>query len=112
MPAISGKGILLVAIELICGVAIGSILMATLQNVLDPLIIFVIIIATIIAILDFANYLPAFSLAYFVGYLGEFLHPFAGVLGNLSVPVLVIAIVGIGFAVAMRATEKKAGPAL
>ncbi|HUK39263.1 MAG TPA: hypothetical protein VLV30_09130 [Methanomicrobiales archaeon] len=112
MPAISGKGILLVAIELVCGAAIGAILMATLIDAIEPLIIFVIVLATIVAILDFASYMPAFSLAYFAGYLAEFLHPFAGILGDLKIPVLIIAVVGIGFAVAMKAAGRKAGPEL
>ncbi|HTY52514.1 MAG TPA: hypothetical protein VMB35_04920 [Methanomicrobiales archaeon] len=112
MPAITAKGVLLVAIELVCGAAIGAILMATLFDAIEPLIIFVIVLATIVAILDFANYMPAFSVAYFAGYLAEFLHPFASVLGDLKIPVLILAIVGIGFAVAVKAAEKKAGPAL
>ena len=106
MPAISGKGPLLVVLELACGGAIGSILATVLQDAIDPLIVFVIIIATIVAILDFADFMPAFSLAYFAGYIAKFLSP-VDLFGNLKLPLLVVAIVGTGAVVAVKARERK-----
>jgi hypothetical protein len=107
MPAISGGGFLLVVVELLCGAAIGSILAAVLINAIDPLIVFIIIIATIIAILDFADYLPAFSLAYFAGYLGEFLYPVARAFGDLKIPVLILALIGMAVVVVTKAGGRK-----
>jgi len=106
MHAMRGKKFLLIVIELLCGVAIGSVLAAKLMNAIDPIIVFVIIIATIIAILDFADYMPAFSIAYFAGYIGEFLYPFARVFGDLKIPALVLAFIGMGVAVAVKARSK------
>ena len=111
MPAGSGSKFLLIAIELLCGFAIGSILMNTLNNAINPLIVFVIVIATIIAILDFADYLPAFSVAYFAGYILEFFYP-VDLFGNLKIPVFVLALVGMGFVVAMKLRHEKLGDAL
>jgi hypothetical protein len=99
----TGKGFLLIIVELLSGVAIGSILATVLINAIDPIIVFIIIIATIIAILDFADYMPAFSLAYFAGYIGEFLYPIAGIFGDLKIPVLVLALIGMGAVVAVKA---------
>ena len=107
MPALTRTGLLFIIIELLCGFAIGAILASTLLTVFDPLIIFVIILATIVAILDFADFMPAFSLAYFAGYIGEFLHPFARAFGDLKIPVLVLALVGIGVVVALKARHRK-----
>ncbi|MGE5831405.1 MAG: hypothetical protein ACM3X8_00625 [Methanomicrobiales archaeon] len=103
----SGTEITSLVVELVCGVAIGAILMNVLQDAINPIIVFVIIIATIIAILDFADYMPAFSIAYFTGYVVEFLHSFAGIFDGLEIPVLVIALIGIGAVVAMKARRKR-----
>jgi hypothetical protein len=103
----SGRELLAIIVELICGVAIGSILMHILKNAINPLIIFIIIIATIIAILDFADYMPAFSIAYFAGYVVEYLSSFAGIFDGLEIPALVIALIGIGAVVAMKAGRRK-----
>ena len=107
MPAISGKEFLFIIVELLCGVAIGSILATTLITVFDPIIVFIIIIATIIAILDFADYMPAFSIAYFAGYIGEFLYPVARIFGDLKIPALILALIGMGVVVAMKARHRK-----
>jgi len=107
MPALTRTGLLFIIIELLCGFALGAILASTLITVFDPLIIFVIILATIVAILDFADYMPAFSLAYFAGYIGEFLYPLARVFGDLKIPFLVLAIIGTGAVVAVKARERK-----
>jgi len=110
MPALTRA--LFVVIELLCGIAIGAILASTLITVFDPLIIFVIILATIVAILDFADFMPAFSIAYFAGYIGEFLYPFARSLGDLKIPVLIIALIGMGIVVALKARRRKESPSL
>ena len=107
MAAITGKGFLFIVVELLCGVTMGSILMDILKDAINPLIIFVIIIVTVIAILDFADYLPAFSLAYFAGYIGEFLYPVARVFGDLKIPLLILAIIGVGLVVAGKALQRK-----
>src|SRR5512136_885162 len=103
MPALERWEILSLVIEILCGVTMGAILMDILKDAINPIIIFIIIIATIIAILDFADYMPAFSIAYFTGYVVEFLHSFAGIFDGLEIPVLVIALIGIGAVVAMKA---------
>lgn len=107
MPALMRTGFLFIVIELLCGFAIGAILASTLITIFDPLIIFVIILATIVAILDFADFMPAFSIAYFAGYIGEFLYPIARIFGDLKIPVLVLALLGIGVVVALKARRKK-----
>ena len=107
MPALTRTGLLFIIIELLCGFAIGAILASTLLTVFDPLIIFVIILATIVAILDFADFMPAFSLAYFAGYIGEFLYPLAGVFGDFKIPALILALIGIGIVVALKAKRRK-----
>jgi len=106
MRAITAKGLILVIIEFACGAAIGSILATVLKDAIDPIIIFVIIIATIIAILDFADYMPAFSLAYFAGYIGEFLSP-SDIFGGLKIPFLILAVIGTGVVVAVKARGGK-----
>ena len=100
MPALTRTGFLFIVIELLCGFAIGAILASTLITIFDPLIVFVIILATIVAILDFADFMPAFSIAYFAGYIGEFLYPLARAFGDLKIPALVLALIGIGVVVA------------
>ena len=110
MPALTRA--LFIVIELLCGFAIGAILASTLITVFDPLIIFVIILATIVAILDFADYMPAFSLGYFAGYIGEFLYPHPNIFGDLKFPALFLALVGIGIVVAMKAKRRKENPSL
>jgi hypothetical protein len=105
----TGKEFLLIIVELLCGAAIGSILANVLKDAINPIIIFIIIIATIIAILDFADYMPAFSIAYFAGYIVEFFRPFANVFDGAELPVLVIALVGIGAVVAVKASRGKPG---
>jgi hypothetical protein len=110
MPALTRA--LFIVIELLCGFAIGAILASTLITVLDPLIIFVIILATIVAILDFADFMPAFSLAYFAGYIGEFLYPLARAFGDLKIPALILALIGIGAVVALKARRRKESPSL
>ena len=112
MPALTRTGFLFIVIELLCGLAIGAILASTLITVFDPLIIFVIILATIVAILDFADFMPAFSLAYFAGYIGEFLYPLARALGDLKIPALILALIGMGMVVAMKARHRKESPSL
>lgn len=112
MPAITRTGFLFIIIELLCGVTIGSILATTLITVFDPLIVFIIILATIVAILDFADYMPAFSIAYFAGYIGEFLYPLARAFGDLKIPFLILAIVGIGVVVALKARRRRESPSL
>ena len=107
MPALTRTLLLFIVIELLCGFAIGAILASTLITVFDPLIIFVIILATIVAILDFADFMPAFSLAYFAGYIGEFLYPLARAFGDLKIPFLALALVGIGVVVALKARRRK-----
>ncbi len=110
MPALTRA--LFIVIELLCGLAIGAILASTLITVFDPLIIFVIILATIVAILDFADFMPAFSLGYFAGYIGEFLYPLARVFGDFKIPALILALIGIGIVVALKAKRKKESPSL
>jgi hypothetical protein len=105
MPALTRA--LFIVIELLCGLAIGAILASTLITVFDPLIIFVIILATIVAILDFADFMPAFSLGYFAGYIGEFLYPHPTLFGDLKFPALFLALVGIGVVVALKAKRRK-----
>ena len=112
MPALTRTGFLFIVIELLCGVTIGSILASTLITIFDPLIIFVIILATIVAILDFADYMPAFSIAYFAGYIGEFLYPVARIFSDLKIPSLILAIVGIGVVVVLKARRRKENPSL
>jgi hypothetical protein len=112
MPALTRTGSLFIAIELLCGVTIGSILASTLLTIFDPLIIFVIILATIVAILDFADFMPAFSLAYFAGYIGEFLYPVSRIFGDLKIPPLILALVGMGAVVALKARRRKESPSL
>jgi hypothetical protein len=107
-----GKEILSLVLEILCGVTMGSILMAVNRNAINPIIIFIIIIATIVAILDFADYLPAFSIAYFTGYVVEFLWPFAYVFAGLEIPALVLSLVGLGTVVAMKLQRGRAGDAL
>jgi hypothetical protein len=107
MPALSGREFLSIVLELVCGVSIGSILATILKNAIDPIIVFIIIIATIIAILDFADYLPAFSVAYFAGYIGEFLYPLSAVFGDLKIPVLVVALIGMGVVVVLKASKSR-----
>ncbi len=106
MPGISGAELASLAVQIAAGVAIGSILMNILQNAINPIIIFVIIIVTIIAILDFAEYLPAFSIAFFTGYVVEFLFPFAAVFDGLEIAVLALALVGLGVVVGMKVRQK------
>jgi hypothetical protein len=76
------------------------------------LIIFIIIMATIVAILDFADFMPAFSIAYFAGYIGEFLYPVARTFGDLKIPALVLALIGMGVVVALKARRRKESPPL
>ncbi|HUK92564.1 MAG TPA: hypothetical protein VLU98_00850 [Methanomicrobiales archaeon] len=110
MPALTRA--LLIAVELVCGIVIGSVLASTLITVFDPLIIFVIILATIVAVLDFADFMPAFSLGYFAGYIGEFLYPLVRVFGDFRIPALVVALIGIGVVVALKAMRRKESPSL
>lgn len=112
MPAMMRRELVSIALQLICGVTMGSILMVILRDAINPLIIYVIIIATIIAILDFADYLPAFSIAFFTGYVVEFLWPLAGVFGGLEVPALVLSLVGMAVVVAMKLQDGRTGDAL
>jgi hypothetical protein len=107
MPAVSGRELLPIIVEVVCGAAIGSILMHILKDAINPIIIFIIIIATIIAILDFADYMPAFSIAYFTGYVLEYLSSFAGIFDGLEIPALVIALIGTGAVVAMKVSRRK-----
>jgi hypothetical protein len=111
MPAGSRMRILCIAIEIFCGFAMGSILMTILKDAINPLIVFVITLATIVAILDFADYLPAFSIAYFTGYILEFIYP-VDLFGDLKLPVFIIALAGLGFVVSMKLKHKKDGGAL
>jgi hypothetical protein len=108
MPAGPVSGLPFIAIELLCGFAMGSILMTILKDTINPLIVFVIIIGTIIAILDFADYLPAFSLGYFAGYILEFVYP-VDLFGDLKIAVFVLALVGMGFVVAMKMRHPEDG---
>jgi len=101
MPRILGETLSII-IQIICGVIMGAILMAVNKNAINPLIIFVIIIVTVIAILDFADYLPAFSIAFFTGYVLEFLYPFAVIFDGLEIPALALSLVGLGAVVAMK----------
>ncbi|HUK93308.1 MAG TPA: hypothetical protein VLU98_04650 [Methanomicrobiales archaeon] len=110
MPALTRA--LLIVVELVCGIVIGSVLASTLITVFDPLIIFIIILATIVAVLDFADFMPAFSLGYFAGYIGEFLYPLAKVFGDFRIPALVVALIGIGVVVALKAMRRKESPSL
>jgi len=107
MPATPGSGYFSVLAELACGFVIGSILAAILINAINPIIVFLVIFGTIVAILDFADYMPAFSLAYFAGYIIEFLYPFAGALGVLRIPLLILALAGIAVVVAVKAGRRK-----
>jgi len=112
MAAMSGRELVSTALQILCGVTMGAILMDILQNALNPLIVFVIIIATIIAILDFADYLPAFSIAFFTGYVVEFLIPFTGIFDGFEIPALILSFVGLGAVVAMKMRHGKLGDAL
>jgi hypothetical protein len=107
MPAPAKTGSLFIVIELLCGFAIGAILASILITAFDPLIIFVITFADIVTILDFADFMPAFSLAYISGDIGEFLFPAAGFFGDLKIPALVLALIGIGSVVALKAGRRK-----
>ena len=112
MPALSGRELLSIVLQLICGAAMGSILMALNRNAINPVIIFIIIIVTVIAILDFADYLPAFSIAYFTGYVVEFLWPLDRVFHGLEIPALALSLVGLAAVVAMKLDRVKHGDAL
>jgi hypothetical protein len=102
MAAISGREALSILLQIICGVTLGAILMDILKNAINPIIIFIIIIATIIAILDFADYLPAFSIAFFTGYVVEFLSSFAWIYDGFEIPALILSLVGMAAVVAMK----------
>ena len=106
MPARPGE-LISIIVQVICGVAMGSILMDILKNAINPLIIFAIIIVTIIAILDFADYLPAFSIAFFAGYVVEFFYPLAQIFDGYEIPTLVLSLVGIGAVVAVKLRHPK-----
>jgi L-lactate permease len=80
----------------------GAILMDILKDAINPLIIYVIIIATIIAILDFAEFLPAFSIAFFAGYVVEFLRSFAWIFDGYEIPALILSLIGMAAVVAMK----------
>jgi hypothetical protein len=110
MHHLKRDGPILIVIELLCGLAIGSILASTLITTIDALIVFVIIVLTAVAILDFSDYLPAFSLAYFVGYIGEFIFNISRVFGGLKIPVLVLALIGLGAVVAIKAGRRSERP--
>ncbi|MDD1665001.1 MAG: hypothetical protein LUQ32_06565 [Methanomicrobiales archaeon] len=101
---------ILIAVELLSGLAIGSILASTLITTFDALIVFVIIVLTAVAVLDFSDYLPAFSLAYFVGYISEFIFSISRVLGGLKILVLVLALIGLGAVVAIKAGRRSERP--
>jgi hypothetical protein len=107
MPAMPGRELISIVIEIICGVTMGSILMDILKDAINPIIIFIIIIVTIIAILDFADYLPAFSIAFFTGYVVEFLYPFAWIFDGFEIPALILSLIGIGAVVAMKMRHPK-----
>jgi hypothetical protein len=110
MPHLKGDGPILIAVELLSGLAIGSILASALITTIDALIVFVIIVLTAVAILDFSDYLPAFSLAYFVGYIGEVIFSISRVFGGLKILVLVLALIGVGAVVAVKAGRKPERP--
>jgi uncharacterized membrane-anchored protein YitT (DUF2179 family) len=108
MPSMPGRELIAIIVEIICGVTMGSILMAVNQDAINPIIIFIIIIVTIIAILDFADYMPAFSIAFFTGYVVEFLYPFSeSIFGGLEIPALVISLIGLGAVVAYKVRHPK-----
>jgi hypothetical protein len=102
MPALSGRELVSLCLQVLCGVTMGAILMDVLKDAINPLIIYVIIIATIIAILDFAEYLPAFSIAFFTGYAVEFLSPFTGIFDGFEIPALALSLIGMAVVVAMK----------
>jgi hypothetical protein len=102
MPAMSGRELVSLILQILCGVTMGAILMDILKDAINPIIIFIIIIVTIIAILDFADFLPAFSIAFFTGYVVEFLTPFAGIFDGFEIPALILSLIGTGVVVAMK----------
>ena len=112
MAAMSGRELISLILQILCGVTMGAILMDILKDAINPLIIFIIIIVTIVAILDFADYLPAFSIAFFTGYVVEFLTPFAGIFDGFEIPALILSLVGLGAVVAMKMRHGKYGQAL
>jgi hypothetical protein len=112
MRLLKRDGPILIATESLCGLAIGSILASTLITTFDALIVFVIIVLTAIAVLDFSDYLPAFSLAYFVGYIGEFIFSISRVFGGLKIAILVLALIGLGAVVAIKAGRRSERPEL
>jgi len=112
MAPMSGRELISLILQILCGVTMGAILMDILKDAINPLIIFIIIIVTIVAILDFADYLPAFSIAFFTGYVVEFLTPFAGIFDGFEIPALILSLVGLGAVVAMKMRHGKYGQAL
>ncbi len=102
MAGMSGREIISIIVQIVCGVTMGAILMDILEVAINPFIIYVIIIATIIAILDFADYLPAFSLAFFIGYVAEFLSSIAWIFDGFEILALILSLVGMGAVVAMK----------
>jgi len=112
MAAMSGRELISLILQILCGVTMGAILMDILKDAINPLIIFIIIIVTIVAILDFADYLPAFSIAFFTGYVVEFLTPFPGTFDGFEIPALILSLVGLGAVVAMKMRHGKYGQAL
>ena len=112
MAAMSGRELISLILQILCGVTMGAILMDILKDAINPLIIFIIIIVTIVAILDFADYLPAFSIAFFTGYVVEFLWPFAWIYDGFEIPALILSFIGLGVVVAMKMRTGKYGEAL
>jgi hypothetical protein len=112
MQHLKRDGPILIAVELLAGLSIGSILASALINTIDALIVFVIIVLTAVAILDFSDYMPAFSLAYFAGYISEFIFSISRVFGGLKILVLVLALIGLGAVVATKAGRRKESPSL
>ena len=107
MPVMSGGEILSLVLELLCGFTMGAILMDILKDAINPLIVFVIVIATIVVILDFADYLPALSIAFFTGYVLEFLYPVAGIFDGFEIAALALSIIGICVVVALKLQHPK-----
>jgi len=110
MQHLKGDGPILIAVELLIGLAIGSILASTLITTIDAIVVFVIIVLTAVAILDFSDYLPAFSLGYFAGYIGEFIFSISLLFDGLKILVLVLALIGLGAVVAIKARRKPGRP--
>jgi hypothetical protein len=110
MQHLKRDGPILIAVEVLSGLALGSILASTLITTFDALIVFVIIVLTAVAILDFSDYMPAFSLGYFAGYIGEFIFSISRIFGGMKILVLVLALIGLGVVVAIKAGRRSERP--